>query len=188
VLFGLEFTDNVDPTAVATLALALMTFGLVLVTMWSLRQTREEVELSRREVEEAHRPVLVPIIDATRKMKPDRPDSPSVGPQLMSQGVLWVPLENIGSGPALDIEVSLQLTDLAEVSGDRTAGALAGLGADRLLPVAIHDERLTKVSDFKITITYEDVAGKKWRTRAGYAASRGRYEGILIDYHDAATG
>ena len=81
MLLALEFTDDVDPTALATVALALATLGTLLLLMRSLvytrralAQTREDVELSRREVEEAHRPVIVPVIDATRKLRPDRPD------------------------------------------------------------------------------------------------------------------
>ena len=33
----------------------------------------------------------------------------------MSRGVLWVPIENIGSGPALSIEVSLDVAAAALV-------------------------------------------------------------------------
>jgi len=190
VLLGLVFTDEVDPTALATLALALVTVGTLLLTMRSLRytkhalqQTREEVELSRREVEEAHRPVIVPIVDATRKIKPNRPDSPSTGPQLMSQGLLWVPIENIGSGPALSIEVSVQLASPSstQVLGDESVtGAIAGLGVDHRLPVEIRADSVTNVSDFRITIDYRDVAEKPWKTQARYLASRNRYEDIVI--------
>jgi hypothetical protein len=196
MLLGLVFTDEVDPTALATFALAFATVATVILTMRSLRytrhaleQTREEVKLSQRQVEEGHRPVVVPLLDATRRIKPSRPDSPSMGPQLMSSGLLWVPIENIGSGPALSIEVSLKLTSSsgAEVVGDNdTGGAIAGLGVDHLIAVEFHVSGLTSVSDFRMSIDYRDVAGKLWKTQARYAAMSNRYEEIAISSSQAA--
>ncbi len=124
---GIEITDDIDPTALATFVLALATFGALFVAIRSLRytedaltQTQEEVELSRREVEEAHRPVVVPIVDATRKIRPDRPDSPLMGPQIMLEGILWVPIQNIGSGPALSIDVEIALPTALNTSASET--------------------------------------------------------------------
>jgi hypothetical protein len=187
VLFALELTDDVDPTAIATVLLALVTLASVLLTMRSLRQTHEEVELSRREVEEAHRPVVVPVIDATRKLRPERSDSPPVGPHIMSNGVLWVPIENIGAGPALDVEVSLELPGVVE-GQPVVSGAATGLGVDRVLAVEVRSDHLTRVSDFAIVVTYGDVAGKRWRTDAGYVASDRRYDDISIGPNESQGG
>jgi hypothetical protein len=188
---GLTFTGEVDPTALATLVLAFTTVGSLLLTVRSLRytkdaldQARDDVELARRQVEEAHRPVVVPIIDTTRKLRPDRSDSPTVGPQLMVNAAFWVPVENIGPGPALDVQISIEFPRSAAeppTTGEVTAtGAIAGLGADRLLPVEIHGYSMTGVTDFQVTIIYRDVAGKSWQTTAEYAAQHGRYERISI--------
>ena len=59
--FTLELSDNVHPTAVATLALAVLMLAEVVIGRRTLRQTQSEIELPRREVEEAHRPVVVPF-------------------------------------------------------------------------------------------------------------------------------
>lgn len=190
MIIGLTFTGDIDPTALATLMLALTTAWSLLLTRRSLGYTKdaldqagEDVELSRRQVEEAHRPVVVPIVDTTRKLRPDRTDSPTVGPQLMANATLWVPVENIGPGPALDIQISIEL--LSGVAGAQTqretaAGAIAGLGADRLLPVEIHGYPQAGITSFRVTIVYSDVAGKYWQTTAEYAPQHARYEHISI--------
>lgn len=55
-------------TAIGTLAVAFVT-GVSLYFGWrSLRQNQREIELSRKEVEEAHRPVIVPVVDDTSYM------------------------------------------------------------------------------------------------------------------------
>jgi hypothetical protein len=189
-LLALVFTEEVDPTALATFALAVATLLTVLLTTRSLSYTKraltqagDQVDLSRREVEEAHRPVLVPVVDATRKLRPDRPDSPSTGPYVFSQGVLWVPIENIGSGPALSIELTIALPAEAPVSavGDEgVTGAIAGLGADHRLPVEIRTGGLTTLADFGLTIFYRDVAGKRWKTTATFLANDRRFADISV--------
>jgi hypothetical protein len=190
VLLALEFTDDVDPTALATVALALVTLGTLLLLLKSLaytrralQQTREDVDLSRREVEEAHRPVVVPVIDSTRRLRPDHPDSPSTLPQVVVHGVIWVPIENIGSGPALSIEASLDLAaaGLVRAVGDEgMSGAITGLGVNHRLPVEFPADGLGTVPDFEITIAYRDVAGRLWQTRARYMAGQHRYYDISV--------
>src|ERR1700680_4128893 len=101
------FNGTWDWTAIGTLALAFVTLLLASATFWmvkltrgSLAQTKDEIALSRREVEEAHRPVLVPVVDTTSYI-----DLGADGanrerrPQLEPGGRLFVPVENIGSGP-----------------------------------------------------------------------------------------
>jgi hypothetical protein len=76
------FDGTWDWTAVGTLALALATLVSLFFGRRSLRQNQEqikqgqeqleqtqrEIELSRKEVEEAHRPVVVPVVDSTSYM------------------------------------------------------------------------------------------------------------------------
>jgi hypothetical protein len=161
LLIALVFTEEVDPTALATFALAVATLATVVLALRSLSYTKralaqadDQVDLSRREVEEAHRPVLVPVVDATRKLRPDRPDSPSTSPYVLSRGILWVPIENIGSGPALSIEISVALSDetALAVGDERTGGAIAGLGAGHRLPVEIRAGGLMALTNFGLTI------------------------------------
>lgn len=109
------FNGTWDRTAIGTLALAAVTlllagasFWMVVLTRGSLAQTKDEIALSRREVEEAHRPVLVPAVDSTSYI-----DLGAIGanrerrPQLEPGGHLFVPVENIGPGPALNVEATV---------------------------------------------------------------------------------
>jgi hypothetical protein len=89
MIFGLEFTDEVDPTAPATLALAMVTVGSVVLAWRALRQTRDEISLSRREVEEAHRPVLTPAVDATKTLRAWGYGEYEFGPQVPAVARAW---------------------------------------------------------------------------------------------------
>ncbi len=51
MIFALELSDNVDPTALATFLLAVLTLAAVVVAVWTLRRSQDEIDLSRREVE-----------------------------------------------------------------------------------------------------------------------------------------
>jgi hypothetical protein len=112
------FHNVFDWTAVGTLALALATLILATATLWavyltrrSLSQTQEEIALSRREVEEAHRPVIVPLADPRliRMAGATSMGKPAAQPAVHTTGQLTVPIENIGTGPALRVEASIEL-------------------------------------------------------------------------------
>lgn len=184
-MLAIEFTDDVDPTGLATLALALITLVALLYTRRALKQTKEEIDLSRREVEEAHRPVVVPVVDRSRTLTVPGFSRP-IGPLLIETGSLLVPLENIGSGPALDVEVTITLlTEAGDISGandaQQTVGAVAGLGVGGLVPVEVGVPALGGVPSFEARITYRDVAGKEWLTVSRYMVPRARYEDLAIN-------
>ncbi len=112
VIFALEFSDNVDPTALATVLLALLTFATVVVGGLALRRTRSEIDLSRREVEEAHRPVLIPVFDENLELREvDAPTVYRAKPRYKENNRIVVPIKNIGMGPALNITVWIAPTD-----------------------------------------------------------------------------
>ncbi|MHB8240667.1 MAG: hypothetical protein ACYDHN_01630 [Solirubrobacteraceae bacterium] len=182
------FNGTWDWTAIGTLALAGVTLAAVIVGAVSLWQTRQAIALSRKEVEEAHRPVVVPIADSTAKMDVHIAKTPlEKTPQLLKGGRLFVPVRNIGAGPALNVEVSIALLDDAGAAGARpgqTHGRSAGLGPDRTIPllIVLHgwgngDE---PASSFALFIDYDVVAGKSWRTNAIYL-------GQGIHHFDAIT-
>jgi hypothetical protein len=185
------FQNVLDWTAIGTLTLALATTVALLIGWLTLRQTKSEIELSRREVEEAHRPVLVPLADSRNVdvssaagRKP-----PSAQPTLQRVGRLAVPIENIGTGPALRIEATLSL--LNEDGGPSAAGTggvtpafVAGLKASGNVVPVIQVPGLIGVPGFWLTLTYEDVARKGWITKARYIASRNRYEDLTINTLD----
>src|SRR5258708_12435304 len=103
VLFALEFNDTFDLTAIGTIALAVVTVVSLVFGWRSLR-------LSRAEVEEAHRPVLVPLADDREITLVGRDVPPKIAARPRSStNLLLLPIENIGTGPALDIVSSIQL-------------------------------------------------------------------------------
>jgi hypothetical protein len=163
------FHNTFDWTAVGTLALALAT-AVALVLGWlTLRQTRSEIALSRREVEEAHRPVVVPVAD-------DRVIGQLLAkPQVRNRKELFIPIENIGAGPALDLWAKVKIADSDEA---QRQAIIAGLGVNRLLPlwIVLHGRRDVSPEDgFHLTVTYADVSGKEWITYGYWTPASNRW-------------
>jgi hypothetical protein len=166
--------------------LAVLTLGALLLTLKSLNQTQTEIALSRREVEEAHRPVLVPVLDVTRQMQLPNGEVGPATPTVPGNRIL-VPVENIGSGPALQVEMGLAFrSERVAVAhrGEHTMMA-TGIGVGHLtsleLPLAG-----AVLSPFDIRLTYLDVVGKSWVTTARFEMGMAyRYEGLSITSTDA---
>jgi hypothetical protein len=97
--------------------------------------------------------------------------------------VLTVPLENIGAGPALNVEMSIRLLDVEDrpSAPQKTLAAMAGLGKDELVPLQIHAPYLKEHSNFELTITYDDVAGKGWLTVGRWNVDEGRYTDLTFN-------
>ena len=96
----------------------------------ALRQTHDELKLSRSEVEQTHRPVITPLNDETSAALAgvgSRPLKPNV-----IAGRLFAPITNIGSGPALDVEVEVEVR-LPDGSYGQTSGWPASASANRCL-------------------------------------------------------
>jgi hypothetical protein len=194
------FNGTWDWTAVGTLALAAVTFALagatflmVKLTRRALTQSRDEIALSRKEVEEAHKPVVVPLADS-RQMEfgaglTGRTNW-AAKPRLDTADILAVPIENVGSGPAVKLEARIDqwLTESGEWSslgaGPQRSALVAGLGIGVLMPLEIKLHGLGRVSGFWITLTYEDVAGSTWATKARYVPDHERYEDVTITAHE----
>lgn len=204
---ALTTTGTLELTAYATLGLAFVTGGLAIATFQSVRvakgalrqtqtaielsqaqltQTQEEIGLSRQEVEQAHRPVVVPVAD-NRRMDPAGPDVGGPGPaipRVYSPGKLLVPLENIGSGPALNVVASVKLLDSAGDTsqgpdGLKIPGYMAGLGTGVILPINILAHGWQTGVNFQLDVEYDDVAGKSWKMTSLFV--NGRYEGTNIE-------
>jgi hypothetical protein len=184
--WGLHFNHTWDLTAAGTLTLAIATFVSLFFARRSLNQAQNEIALSRREVEESHRPVVVPVADL-RKMAVPTLGELQASPQLAGSQWLVVPVENIGAGPAIDLEATVTLYDLntyglAEQPPQLQA-AMAGLSTDRLTALMIaligFDPKGEPVS-FRLTITYADIAGKEWVTVASWTPTLNRYWKMTI--------
>jgi hypothetical protein len=177
----LAFAGNWDATALGTLALAAVT-GASLVFGWkSLRQ-------GQKEVEEAHRPVLVPLADSRPMVMVETglPEPPAARPIFLGEGQLAVPIENIGTGPALRVEASVRMRNpdggpTAVGTGGMKPAVVAGIKSSEAVAPIITIHGLADVPGFHLTLTYEDVSGKGWITQAVYVAMQRRYSEVTVD-------
>jgi hypothetical protein len=183
MIFALKFNGTFDLTAIGTLALAVATFVSLLLARRSLKQTRAEIDISRKAVEQAHRPVLVPVADYRRLPVVGR-DDVAAFPFVPEAGVLVVPVENIGSGPALSVRATIRLQDVDDEATTtrprQQAGRAAGVAVQRMVPLAIHVGRVAEVPGFLLTLTYEDVARKLCTTAARFIPTEMRYDNPTI--------
>jgi hypothetical protein len=193
-----SFNGIWDWTAIGTLALALVT-GVSLAFAWgSLRQTQQqiklgqeqleqtqrEIELSRREVEEAHRPVVVPLQDSRRidfgsggHIKTTDARAGLGGTN--DNKTLLIPVENVGTGPALRLEATVDVEPEQTVS----LGSTTALRADGRVMLEIEVELqagLVGLPDYSLILQYDDVAARGWTTRARFVAAAQRYEMLTV--------
>jgi hypothetical protein len=196
--WGLHFNHTWDLTAVGTIALAIVTFislifarsaldktqAQIELGQAQLKQTQEEIALSRKEVEEAHRPVIVPIVDP--------PNSPTVtrleGPL---RGTLSLPVQNIGSGPALRVEgtVTIATTDgvISTPPAPHFAGTAMGIAAGQMAWLDGHIRPSGGLEDFELRVTFEDLGGQGWVTFARWDAARSRYTDLAVNTQAEGT-
>jgi hypothetical protein len=194
MIFAITSTTASIWTAIGTGALALATFVSLFFARRSIRQNQEqiklgqeqlkqtqrEIEVSRKEVEQAHRPVLVPVAD-TNQDKSGR--TMRSGPQVLPEHVLGVPVQNIGSGPALRIEATIEPINPVEGGpwgGLPTARLVTGLGVSEPFLLEIKLRGMSEVPAFNLTLTYEDVAGNRWATTGHWIRQPGVYVDLAI--------
>ena len=92
-------------------------------------------------------------------------------PYLDETGLLIVPIQNIGSGPALRVETTIKgLNPEGGWSGafgpPKTTGAMPGIGASGAVSTDLEIDagKLGDVPGFELVLRYDDVAAKPWRT------------------------
>jgi hypothetical protein len=189
------FNGTWDWTAVGTLTLAVATFvslffarnalkktqAQIELGQAQLKQTQQEIELSRKEVEQAHRPVLVPVADTNQ----DKAVGNTIrsGPQVLLGGVLGVPVQNIGSGPALRIEAAIEPINPIEGGpwgGLPIARIVPGMGVSELFVLEFTLRGIGEVPAFNLALTYEDVAGNRWTTAGHWMRQPGVYTDLTI--------
>jgi hypothetical protein len=184
---GLEFNDTFDITAIGTVALAIVTFVSLLFGWRTLRQTKASIELSRREVEEAQRPVLVPLRDPGRTLTIMGGQELPAMPCVPRTGLLVVPVRNVGKGPALRVDVTVEGFNAAggwsaAWSGPQSVGLLAtAIGSEEMTPLEVELHGVADVPGFSLSLVYEDVAGKGWWTFTRWLPDLGRYENVSIE-------
>jgi hypothetical protein len=163
--------------------LALATIASLWFTRRALKQTREEIGLPRQEVEEAHRPVLIPVLDSTREMKLGDGRTAPAGPAVPGNRLL-VPVENIGSGPALEVEMGLTLHGYTVPEGlrgqEHTMNA-SGIGIGHLTSLELPLAGAVS-TPFDLRLSYRDVADKAWITTASFQMGMAqRYDDLSIE-------
>src|ERR1700680_4075088 len=190
------FNGTWDWTAVGTLALTVATFVSLFFARIALKktqdqielgqqqlaQTQREIELSRSEVEEAHRPLIVPVLAKTF-VDLGADGKYEKRPQVLRDGKLLIHVENVGPGPALNIEAWASLLDdaghpSAGSSGSQFPAQAAGLGPHTDTPLLIQAHNWTGTPNFSLHVEYDDVASNGWRTDSMFVA--GVYEGTGI--------
>ncbi len=204
-MIAMTFDGTWDWTAVGTLALAVATFASlyfarralgqaheqIRLGQKQLEQTQHEIELSRREVEEAHRPVVVPVAVAhppetvplpVNKNRTSYPLRPCVA----EPGKLVVPVQNIGAGPALNVVASIErLQDDDESWGGATEqqrpGKVAGISPGAPVHIEILYHGWEQRWSFRLTVAYEDLAGKRWATVGDYIGGSRRFESVTVE-------
>ena len=192
--WGLHFNHTWDLTAAGTLALAGATFvslffarnalkktqAQIELGQAQLKQTQQEIALSRKEVEQAHRPVLVPVADTNQEKSGHTMRS---GPQVLLGDVLGVPVQNIGSGPALRIEAIVEPINPIEGGpwgGLPTARIVPGIGVSEPFLLEFTFRGIGEVPSFNLALTYEDVAGSRWTTTGHWMRQPGVYTELAI--------
>jgi hypothetical protein len=173
--FALNFTGDVDPLAIATFVLALVTLAAVVIAARALHAVQRNDDAWRAHVDNDQRPVVVPVHNALQM------------PLYQGHGELLVPVENIGAGPALDLNVYVTPRDqngsVSAAWGEiKHTGATTGLGAAKTTPVEVRALGLGSLTSFDVWVSYSDLAGRQWVTSAKYLASEegSRYTNMWI--------
>jgi hypothetical protein len=187
VLLGV-FHNIWDWTAVGTLALAVVGAVALIVAGLTLRQTKEEMVVSRRQIEEAHRPLIIPLKDLREinLATPSGIEKLSAVPRTDSAGAvedhpsrqtrLLIPIENLGTGPAIQLAANVTVDSSEEPSADQIPGLRADGRLFLVFTLQSGDGSRLQVPSYKLSVAYQDIAGKQWVTEARYIAEEERYE------------
>jgi len=195
-IVALHLQDTVDPTAIATLLLAVVTVALAWSAWRTLQISQLEIGVLREQGRElraqgvrAHRPVIIPIFDHGRM------DLGPLGttermPKLTNGTTLVVPTENIGAGPALYLRATAELRPQAHTPRDAAARSrpteLIGVAKTSPALLELTVEHWPADADFDLHIEYEDVAEGSWQTVGTWDAGTRRW--ALVDVKEVVRG
>jgi hypothetical protein len=104
-----------------------------------------------------------------------------------SQDTLYVPVRNVGMGPALHMSASVEMRD--------AGGAPSSSGIESTFPTRVaavgHGDPFEVINflvppyggltGFELSVSYEDVAGKRWRTVALYSHDDREYVNVAVN-------
>jgi hypothetical protein len=178
-----------DALASATVSLAAVTLVLALITGWGIRSARAD---ARKQLAASYRPVLVPFMKAGESVKfrggtipairgPHIEENPPDRPDLPQYSAAFMPVVNVGTGPALNARGSfigphgrgrakdptdaIAAGELGVVAFENTAGQSLGYSGDDASVAAV--------------LEYDDVAGQTYRTHVTFDVGRNAYRSTL---------
>lgn len=155
----LSWKGDLDWVAVFTIALAGATVWLAWTTRALARETKQEVEHSQR-----------PVIAPTALVGHDPANKIEANP---APGRSRVTVKNVGVGPALNIDLLVD-EDGQPAPPDTTARVPAlGAGVERREEVAF-----PTTGELRLHVVYDDVAGKRYLTRARWDPGGQRWMAI----------
>ncbi len=162
-------TDWDQVTALATVVLAGAAILAAGLAGLGLRTAARDLATSREQLEGSRRPVVVP--------------SPENHPVVREgQAILAVPIENIGSGAALDVWArAVPLNDAGDPPGHGGACEpigvqVVGASASKLLLLRAHG--WAQGACFALAVHYRDVSGAAWVTTARFFGDPPIYHNI----------
>lgn len=183
-----------DPIAVATFILAVFTGGLAWATRRMARAAEQQAAAARLQVERAHRPVIVPLQRSAEKVRfrggeialgtgPTVSENPPERDDLPRYSAAFLPIENVGMGPALNVR--------GEFKAPRGSAGVRfpteGIAAGSRHVIAFETwtgESISFTGDdsgVSAVIKYDDVAGRAYRTEVFYDIGSNAYSSIVGD-------
>lgn len=92
---------------------------------------------------------------------------------------LQIPLANVGTGPALDLVVTL--SSRAPIEQETIQQPALAVGANMV--VELNTFREAGAPPFDLSITYADVAGDRYQVDASWNTDAHRYDNVRIETH-----
>jgi hypothetical protein len=156
------------------------------IAAWSAVSSRQQVKLARTKVQNAHMPVLVPLHGNFKvsfrggeihASGPHHVENPPDRDDLPSYSAVFLAVENIGTGPALNVQGKYR-GPRGEGETDYHTGGI-GAGEQEVVQFVSSTSSLGFTGndrDVQFTITYEDVTGKDYVTSIRFHIGGNAYE------------
>ena len=183
VVLALRFQDSVDPTAIATLLLALATVFLAIFARHALKASQREITELHNQGERAHQPVMIPVFDHGRMDLGPRGTTERM-PKVTDGTTLLVPTENIGAGPALKLYAKAELRPHSDTSVNATDRVvrtkLMGVAKTSFLLLEFDVDRWPADPAFTLVLDYKDLAGSGWKTEGEWDPGSKRWTNVDV--------
>jgi hypothetical protein len=184
IILALHFQDAVDPTAIATLLLAVATVWSAMFARRALKASQAEIKELQDQGSRAHRPVIIPVVDHGRMDLGPRGTTERM-PKLTDGTTLVVPTENIGAGPALRLCATVEFPPHADTPANTAARVartkLMGVAKTSFVVLEFDVDRWPADAGFKLVVDYEDLAKRAWRTEGEWYPKSKRWANVDVN-------